>query len=149
MSSGRSFFIDKGGINYMIETMKKTFLNRYHYFFDANGNLNPHCNEEERKKFLKLCSELEPKVSFGDEKTGEIYTREVLTLRKEVLEEMLPVVYDEVFDEHGNVKACGREKCLELIEICAELDPFNYYGDSKQGFLDEENIKKLRGRMNS
>lgn len=133
----------------MIETMKKTFLNRYHYFFDANGNLNPYCNEEERKKFLKLCSELKPEVSFGDEKTGEIYTREVVTLRKDVLEEMLLVVYDEVFDENGNVKACGREKCLELIEICSEIDPFNYYGDSKQGFLNEANIFKLRWRVNA
>lgn len=105
----------------MIIAMKKTFLNSYHYFFDANGNLNPRCDVEERKSF-----------------------REVFNLRREVLEEMLPVVYSEVFDEQGNVKACGREKCLELIEICSELDPFNYYGDSKQGFLNEENIFKLR-----
>lgn len=52
-------------------------------------------------------------------------------------------MYSEVFDEHENVKACGREKCLELIEICSELDPFNYYGDIKQGFLNEENVIKL------
>lgn len=128
----------------MIIAMKKTFLNRYHYFFDANGNLNPRCDAEERKNFIKLCTEINPKVSFGNIKNGEIYTREVFNLRREVLEEMLPVVYSEVFDEQGNVKACGREKCLELIEICSELDPFNYYGDSKLGFLNEENIFKLR-----
>ena len=58
-------------------------------------------------------------------------------------------MYSEVFDEHENVKACGREKCLELIEICSELDPFNYYGDIKQGFLNEENIFKLRWRVNA
>ena len=128
----------------MIIAMKKTFLNRYHYFFDANGNLNPRCDVEERKSFIKLCTEINSKVSFGDIENGEIYTREVFNLRREVLEEMLPVVYSEVFDEQGNVKACGREKCLELIEICSELDPFNYYGDSKLGFLNEENIFKLR-----
>lgn len=133
----------------MIIAMKKTFLNRYHYFFDANGNLNPRCDAEERKNFIKLCTEINHKVSFGDIKTGEIYTREVFNLRKEVLEKMLPVVYSEVFDEQGNVKACGREKCLELIEICSELDPFNYYGDSKLGFLNEENIFKLRWRVNA
>lgn len=133
----------------MIIAMKKKFLNRYHYFFDANGNLNPRCDAEERKNFIKLCTEINHKVSFGDIKTGEIYTREVFNLRKEVLEEMLPVVYSEVFDEQGNVKACGREKCLELIEICSELDPFNYYGDSKLGFLNEENIFKLRWRVNA
>ena len=133
----------------MIIAMKKTFLNRYHYFFDANGNLNPRRDAEERKNFIKLCTEINHKVSFGDIKTGEIYTREVFNLRKEVLEEMLPVVYSEVFDEQGNVKACGREKCLELIEICSELDPFNYYGDSKLGFLNEENIFKLRWRVNA
>lgn len=133
----------------MIVAMKKTFLNRYHYFFDANGNLNPCCDAEERKTFIKLCTEINPKVSFGDIKTGEIYTREVFNLRKEALEEMLPIVYSEVFDEQGNVKACGREKCIELIEICSELDPFNYYGDSKQGFLNEENIFKLRWRVNA
>ena len=54
-----------------------------------------------------------------------------------------------LIDEQGNVKACGREKCLELIEICSELDPFNYYGDSKLGFLNEENIFKLRWRVNA
>lgn len=133
----------------MVIAMKKTFLNRYHYFFAANGNLNPRCDAEERKNFIKLCTEINHKVSFGDIKTGEIYTREVFNLRKEVLEEMLPVVYSEVFDEQGNVKACGREKCLELIEICSELDPFNYYGDSKLGFLNEENIFKLRWRVNA
>ena len=133
----------------MIIAMKKTFLNRYHYFFDANGNLNPRCDAEERKNFIKLCTEINHKVSFGDIKTGEIYTREVFNLRKEVLEEMLPVVYSEVFDEQGNVKACGREKCIELIEICSELDPFNYYGDSKLGFLNEKNIFKLRWRVNA
>ena len=133
----------------MTVAMKKNFLIKYHYFFDANGNLNPRCDAEERKNFIKLCTEINHKVSFGDIKTGEIYTREVFNLRKEVLEEMLPVVYSEVFDEQGNVKACGREKCLELIEICSELDPFNYYGDSKLGFLNEENIFKLRWRVNA
>lgn len=133
----------------MTVAMKKNFLIKYHYFFDANGNLNPRCDAEERKNFIKLCTEINHKVSFGDIKTGEIYTREVFNLRKEVLEEMLPVVYSEVFDEQGNVKSCGREKCLELIEICSELDPFNYYGDCKQGFLNEENIFKLRWRVNA
>lgn len=133
----------------MTVAMKKNFLIKYHYFFDANGNLNPRCDAEERKNFIKLCTEINHKVSFGDIKTGEIYTREVFNLRKEVLEEMLPVVYSEIFDEQGNVKACGREKCLELIEICSELDPFNYYGDCKQGFLNEENIFKLRWRVNA
>lgn len=132
----------------MIETMKKEFLDRYYYYFDAQGNLNPRCDLNERKKFLKLCAGIKANVSFGDIKTGEIYTREVLALRKELLEERLPIVYKEVFDEHGNVKACGREKCLELIEICSELDPFNYYGDSKKGFLNEVNIFKLRWRLN-
>ena len=127
----------------MCIAMKKTFLNKYHYFFDTNGNLNPRCDAEERKKFLELCNKIKPNASFGNIKTREIYTREVFNLRKEVLEEMLPIVYSEVFDEHGNVKACGREICLELIEICSELDPFNYYGDSKQGFLNEENVIKL------
>lgn len=133
----------------MIGTMKKNFLEKYDYFFDANGNLNMHCDEEDRKKFLELCKKIKPEVTFGDADTGEIYTREVLTLRKEVLEEMFPVIYSQVFDEQGDIKACGREKCLELIEICTELDPYNYYGDSKRGFMDEENIMKLRGQLNS
>ncbi len=131
----------------MIEAMKKEFLNRYQYFLDANGNLNPACEEEDRKEFLGLCSKIKPEACFGEAKTGEIYTREVLALRKEILEEMLPAVYDEVFDENSNVRACGREKCLELIEICSELDPFNYYGDRKRGFMNEENIFKLRWRV--
>lgn len=133
----------------MVETMKKEFLDTYYFYFDVHGNLNPRCDLGDRQKFLKLCTGIKPGVSFGDIKTGEIHTREVCALRKELLEERFSIVYNEVFDDYGNVKACGREKCIELIEICSEINPYNYYGDSKQGFLNEENIFKLRWRVNA
>ncbi len=38
----------------MIGTMKKNFLEKYDYFFDANGNLNMHCDEEESEEISRV-----------------------------------------------------------------------------------------------
>lgn len=63
----------------------------------------------------------------------------VETMKKNFLD-----AYAEVFDECGNIKACGREKCIELIEICYEIDPYNYYGDINSGFLNKDHIFELK-----
>ena len=65
----------------MVIAMKKTFLNRYHYFFDSNGNLNPRCDAEERKNFLELCNKIKPNASFGNIKQGFLNEENIFKLR--------------------------------------------------------------------
>ncbi|MBQ8218386.1 MAG: hypothetical protein IJZ79_03680 [Bacilli bacterium] len=53
--------------------------------------------------------------------------------------------YREVFDDTGNIKACGRKKCIELIELAKKVQPGNY-GDVKTGFINIDNINDLYNR---
>ncbi len=57
--------------------------------------------------------------------------------------------YDEVFDDYGNVKACGRTKTRLLISACKKEDPNMDYGDMRTGFMNIGNIKKLYNRVKS
>ena len=58
-------------------------------------------------------------------------------------------VYNEVFDSDGNVMACGRKKCMELIRICQTIDNTMDYGDENTGFINIENIKNLHASMSA
>lgn len=51
--------------------------------------------------------------------------------------------YERVFDENGNVKACGREACKDLISACEQLKPDVDFGNKDTGVMNVENIKKL------
>lgn len=50
-------------------------------------------------------------------------------------------LYVEVFDENGNVRLCGREKCKELIMVCQLKWPDIDFGDITSGFMNVDNIK--------
>lgn len=53
-------------------------------------------------------------------------------------------VYSSVFAPNGNILACGRDKCLELISACQEIEDSSfYYGNKNTGYLDVTAIKKL------
>ena len=59
-------------------------------------------------------------------------------------------LYDEVFDKEGNVKKCGRDKCRELIVVCARIDRTGTrYGDLESGMMDIEKIKDLYSKMHN
>ena len=53
--------------------------------------------------------------------------------------------YEKVFDEHGNIRLCGRNACSDLIEACQRIssDKFVYYGNISTGFMEIDNIKNL------
>lgn len=61
-------------------------------------------------------------------------------------------LFNEVFDEEGNVKSCGRGVCARLIQAALKLDPHSdqsYYGDCnhdspKYGTMNVQRIKALR-----
>lgn len=52
--------------------------------------------------------------------------------------------FNEVFDENGNVKPCGREKCKELIAIASRIDNKTNFGDIHTGFMKVKNLKHLK-----
>ncbi len=57
--------------------------------------------------------------------------------------EKLEIAYNEVFDAQGNIRACGREACIALIEECKKVESYIYFGDVKTGHMQIEAIKQL------
>ncbi len=59
--------------------------------------------------------------------------------------EELLAAYSDVFSQNGDVKACGRKKCMELISICSKCSPSNYksFGDLSTGIMKVPHIKEL------
>lgn len=55
----------------------------------------------------------------------------------------LKEAYEKVFDAQGNVRACGRKACVELIEECEREQPYTYFGDTKTGRMNIEAIKEV------
>ena len=52
-------------------------------------------------------------------------------------------LYNKVFDNNGNIKACGRESCINLIIVSGQIDETVYYGNSDTGVMNVANINKL------
>jgi hypothetical protein len=44
----------------------------------------------------------------------------------------------EVIDQNGNMRACGREKCKELIRILKDLYPNVDFGNPETGFVNQK-----------
>ena len=51
--------------------------------------------------------------------------------------------YSKVFNGNGDIKACGREACKELIIACMDKYPGVNFGDPDTGMMNVENIKKV------
>lgn len=49
-------------------------------------------------------------------------------------------LYNAVFDENGNVKACGRQSCIRLIKYMQNYTVDNL-GDQTTGFMNVDAIK--------
>ena len=58
-------------------------------------------------------------------------------------------LYNEVIDEHGNVKLCGRDKCKDLIICCMSMNPDNAgsYGDVSTGIMNVANIVSFKKEL--
>lgn len=61
--------------------------------------------------------------------------------------EKLKVLYERVFTKNGEVKACGRYTCIDLILHCDKLEPEVSHGDFVTGFMRVESIKSLYRRL--
>lgn len=53
--------------------------------------------------------------------------------------------YNKIFDKDGNVLACGREHCKNLISLAYIVDGKNsrFYGNPHTGFMNTNNIQQL------
>ena len=125
----------------MDETMKREFFEAYSRVFDEDGIVKP-CWTEDAYDLALICEKIDPEHEYWNSIT--IRSNAVLKLRRNILRKELRQKYDEVFDEDGKIKACGREKCKDLIQVCTMIAPMGIYGDQKTGFLNEEGIKKVK-----
>ena len=56
-------------------------------------------------------------------------------------------LYDLAFDENGNIKACGREICKELIVLANQIEKNVKHGDETTGMMEVDTIKSLRATL--
>ena len=51
-------------------------------------------------------------------------------------------LYDNVFDADGNILACGRETCKELIHALHKMFPDVDFGDEATGWMQVKTIQQ-------
>ena len=56
-------------------------------------------------------------------------------------------LYDKAFDNEGNVRACGREVCQELILLANQIARDVSHGNPYTGMMDIDSLKSLRQKM--
>lgn len=50
--------------------------------------------------------------------------------------------YNKVFNEHGEVRPCGRQVCIDLINACEKFGPDCIcFGNNETGQMNIESIK--------
>lgn len=59
------------------------------------------------------------------------------------MEEFLKL-YEKVFNENNNIKICGRQNCINLIEAAQKIEPNIDFGNVKTGFMNTQNLKNLK-----
>lgn len=58
--------------------------------------------------------------------------------------------YNEVFNDDGSRKACGRSKCIKLIELAEKLRPDappRKFGSTITGFMEDEELHILKHEL--
>ena len=57
-------------------------------------------------------------------------------------------VYHDVIDENGCMKACGRERCKDLIRLAHHITGgLNTYGNPESGCVDREKMIELYNEL--
>lgn len=59
---------------------------------------------------------------------------------------LFEAAYNDVFNEDGTMKACGREVCMKLI-VAANNIGDEEYGDLDFGRLDIDAVKRLHNKL--
>lgn len=55
----------------------------------------------------------------------------------------LQKLLNQVFTPSGEVKPCGREICIRLIEEASANYPETDFGNPETGFMNEDNFRKV------
>lgn len=63
------------------------------------------------------------------------------------MKEKLKTVITEVFNENGEIRPCGREKCKELISLASQIYPKINFGDPNTGIMNMDAMKELRSKL--
>lgn len=58
-------------------------------------------------------------------------------------EKAFKALYHQVFDENGDARVCGRDKCKKLILLAQKLDKDTDYGNPETGIMQVAAMKKL------
>ena len=58
----------------------------------------------------------------------------------------LKLAYEPVFDENGQIKACGRHACMYLIRVMKKYTSENV-GDEETGIINEEKMMNEYRRL--
>lgn len=56
-------------------------------------------------------------------------------------------LYNDVIDANGNVKACGRDKCIKLIQLAKSINVRGQFGNIKTGYMKVDNIIELYNKL--
>ena len=56
--------------------------------------------------------------------------------------ELMPLL-SRVFDSEMNIKLCGRDACIELIEYLSDKFPYKDFGNKYTGMLNIKSIKEV------
>ena len=56
-------------------------------------------------------------------------------------------LYHQVFDEEGNIKACGRDTCFALIVVADEVEPEISHGDTHRNFVYSKKMHSLYKKL--
>lgn len=131
----------------MDKEMKVTFMEAFDRVFDRDGIMK-RCFTNDTVELAYICKEINPKRDYCERDPWALLPNPVLVLHREILRQDLKASYEEVFDEKGNVKNCGKKKRRELIELCDKINPLSagLYGNKETGSLNVEAIKLLKER---
>lgn len=55
--------------------------------------------------------------------------------------------YNTVFDANDNIKACGRQACIKLIDIANEIEPEVSHGNTSNGMINTYLLNKLKNKI--
>lgn len=131
----------------MDKAMKTTFMEAFNRVFDRDGIMKK-CYTSDTMNLVDICKKIVPERDFCERDPYAFWITPVLSLHREILRQDLREAYEAVFDEEGNIKNCGREKCMDLIIVCDKINPLaeGLYGDKKNGIMNVDAIKMLKKR---
>lgn len=82
------------------------------------------------------------KIDFGNADTGEMNVSNLTSLHQKL--QHLRTLYEKVFTFDGEIRSCGRNKCIELMEAASELYPDVYFGNTKTGIMNPLKLLEYR-----